>query len=87
MNCMICNNSDLKIIKDKLRDSVSVKVVWCDNCNHYQLEPLPEYNKVKEFYDKDLQAKSIYSMKNDIDLNTVRKKAKNIERRIKFLRV
>jgi len=83
LNCIICNNSQLKIIKEDLRDYEYAKVVLCSNCNHGQLEPLPLLDKVQEYYDRNMQAKSIYT---NIDIEHIRKKSIfDVTRRLKLM--
>jgi 2-polyprenyl-3-methyl-5-hydroxy-6-metoxy-1,4-benzoquinol methylase len=79
LKCIICGCHEFVYIKDKLRDSDTHKVVKCSNCGQVQLDPVPSIYDDKEFYDKDMQVKSIFK---DIDIDTMKKKSiKDIKRR------
>jgi len=55
-SCNICNNTQFKLIKSKLRSGTSqFKVYQCLSCEHIQLFPKPTPEEDKAFYDRNQQ--------------------------------
>lgn len=59
MRCIICGGKKFKKVSLKVRDSNNYKVIKCQNCGFFQLNPIPLKIEEKSFYDQNLQVKNI----------------------------
>lgn len=83
MNCIICNNNRLELVKKSVRDHKDISVKMCVNCQHQQLDLLPSLEHLQEYYDQDRQAKSVYT---NIDIEVSKSKSHfDITRRINLV--
>ncbi|WP_163537041.1 class I SAM-dependent methyltransferase [Gracilibacillus sp. YIM 98692] len=81
--CVICGSSTCKVIHKTVRDSNDHDVVVCNNCNHFQLAPLPNVEDDENFYNKNSQAKFV----SNITVEEARKKAlPDTKRRVEFVK-
>ncbi len=72
MNCIICGNSQHKIIKESVRDDKLTNVVVCISCKHQQLTPIRHECQIQEFYNLNLQAKEI---NHNLNIDEIREKS------------
>jgi 2-polyprenyl-3-methyl-5-hydroxy-6-metoxy-1,4-benzoquinol methylase len=81
--CLICNKT--KFIKTEFhpRDSEKHLIVQCLYCQHFQIEPIPNENELKNFYDHNQQSKMI---EKKINLNLLKqRRMSDTKRRLNFV--